>query len=184
MHHGYSQGKNLNVIVIHTGEKQVREAIIAAKNICDFGRREKEKAERFKTILDHSGDAIIAIDKSGAIVIFNPAAQKLFELSLDKVLDKPINSNTNKKYFAPIYGDATLQLNKLVKVNDKPIVLNRLPIIVDKEQHGMFMTMQETSKIQKLEQKVRTELYRKGLVAKYSFDDIIGESERIKDTIK
>ncbi|MFA7573379.1 MAG: sigma 54-interacting transcriptional regulator [Lutispora sp.] len=178
-----ARDNNLNGVVIHTEEKQVREAIVAAKNICDFGRREKEKAERFKTILDHSGDGIIAVDKNGIIVIFNPTAQKIFELSSDKVLDRPINNDMNRKYFGQIYGDGNLQLNKLVKVNDKQIVLNRLPIVVEREQRGMVMTLQETSKIQKLEQKVRTELYRKGLVAKYNFEDIVGESEQIKNTI-
>ncbi|MCQ1529230.1 MULTISPECIES: sigma 54-interacting transcriptional regulator [Lutispora] len=175
--------RNLNAVVIQTGEKQVKEAVIAAKNICSLGLREKEKAERFKTILDHSGDGIIALDRNGVIIIFNPAAEKIFELSADQVLDRSINNNMNRKYLGQIYGDGSHQLNKLVRVNNKQIVLNRLPIIIGKERRGMVMTFQEISKLQKLEQKVRTELYRKGLVSKYSFDDIIGESQIIKNTI-
>jgi len=175
--------KNLNGVVIQTGEKQVKEAIIAAKNIYRLGLREKEKAERFKTILDHSRDGIIALDKNDVITIFNPAAEKIFDLSADLVLNRSIKNNINRKHFCNIYGDGKHQLNKLVKVNNKQIVLNRLPIIVGNEQRGLVMTFQEISQLQKLEQKVRTELYKKGLVAKYSFDDIIGESKIIKDTI-
>ena len=175
--------KNLNGVVIQTGEKQVKEATIAAKNIYRLGLREKEKAERFKTILDHSRDGIIALDKNDVITIFNPAAEKIFDLSADLVLNRSIKNNINRKHFCNIYGDGKHQLNKLVKVNNKQIVLNRLPIIVGNEQRGLVMTFQEISQLQKLEQKVRTELYKKGLVAKYSFDDIIGESKIIKDTI-
>lgn len=178
-----ARDKNLEGVVIKTGEKQVREAIIAAKNICDFGRREKEKAERFKTILDHSGDGIIALDKNGIINIFNPSAQKIFQLSPDQILETSINSDKNKTYFGQVYGDGSLQLNKLAKAGSRQIVFNRLPIMVEEEQRGVVMTFQEISKLQKLEQKVRTELYRKGLVAKYNFDDIIGEGGLIKNTI-
>jgi len=175
--------KNLNGIVIQTGEKQVREAIIAAKNIYSLSLREKEKAERFKAILDHSTDGIIVLDKNDVITIFNPAAEKIFDISADQVLNRSIKNNINRKYFCNIYGDGKYQLNKLVKVKNKQIVLNRVPIMVGDEQRGLVMTFQEISQIQKLEQKVRTELYKKGLVAKYNFDDIIGESKLIKDTI-
>jgi len=175
--------KNLNGVVIKTKEEKVREAIIGAKNICDFGRREQEKTQTFKTILDYSGDGVIALDKNKVVVIFNPAAEKIFEISSNEVLNRSIYNNLNRRYFAHIYGDGSLQLNKLVKVNYKQILMNRLPIIIDGEQRGMVITLQEISKIQKLEQKVRTELYKKGLVSKYNFDNIIGESALLKDTI-
>lgn len=175
--------ENLNAVVIHSGEKQIREAIAAAKNICDFGKREKEKAERFKTIIDYSGDGIIALDKNDVIVTFNPIAEKIFNIRASQVIDQSIHNDAIKKHFSHIYGDKSQQLNKLVKINDKQFVMNRLPIMIEKERFSMVMTFQEISKIQEIEQKVRTQLYRKGLVAKYNFDDIIGESKIIKNTI-
>lgn len=175
--------ENLNCVVINSGEKQIREAIIAAKNICDFGKREKEKAERFKTIIDYSGDGIVALDKNDFIVTFNPIAEKIFNLNASQVLDKSIYDDKIKKHFVYICGDGSQQLNKLVKINNKQFIMNRLPIIIEKERFSMVMTFQEISKIQELEQKVRTQLYKKGLVAKYNFDDITGESIAIKNTI-
>lgn len=49
---------------------------------------------------------------------------------------------------------------------------------------GVVATCQEISRIQKMEQKIRKELYLKGHVAENTFDDIIGQSIIIKKSIE
>jgi PAS domain S-box-containing protein len=173
----------LNTVMIHSEKKQLREAFISAKNICDFARREKEKTERFKMIIDHSGDGIIALDDKEKIVTFNPAAEKIFSLNANNVIDKPIHDNLNKDLIEEIYGNGEKLLNKLVKIDNKQFLMNRLPILIEKEMFGNVITFQEITKLQELEQKVRTQLYKKGLTAKYTFDDINGNSKILMSTI-
>ena len=174
---------NLNSVVIHGGEKQLKEALITSKNICDFGKREKEKTERFKMIIDYSGDGIIALDNKDTVVTFNPIAEKIFNLQASQVLEQSIHHNINSVLIEEIFGNGELLLNKLVKINNKQFLMNRLPIIIGQEMYSVVMTFQEITKLQELEQKVRTQLYKKGLIAKYTFDDIIGESKAIRNTI-
>lgn len=174
---------NLNTVVIHSGEKQLREALLAAKNICDFAKREKEKTERFKTIIDHSSYGIIALDSKDNIVTFNPAAEKIFGLKASQILEKPISQSLNNSLVEEIFGNGDMLFNKLLKINNRQFLMSRLPVIVEQEKFSMVMTFQEVSELQQLEQKVRTQLYKKGLVAKYTFDDIVGESKAIKNTV-
>lgn len=174
---------NLNTVVIHSGEKQLREALLAAKNICDFAKREKEKTERFKTIIDHSSYGIIALDSKNNIVTFNPAAEKIFGLKASQILEKPIRQSLNNSLVEEIFGNGDMLFNKLLKINNRQFLMSRLPVIVEQEKFSMVMTFQEVSELQQLEQKVRTQLYKKGLVAKYTFDDIVGESKAIKNTV-
>lgn len=174
---------NLNTVVIDGGEEQLRGALITSKNICDFAKREKEKTERFKMIIDYSSYGIMALDNKENIVTFNSIAEKIFSLQAYKVLAQSIHSSMSGELIAEIYDSGEMLLDKLVKINNKQFLMNRLPIIIDHEIYGVVMTFQEITKLQELEHKVRAQLYKKGLVAKYTFGDINGESKAIRNAI-
>lgn len=174
---------DLNTVMIHSTETQLREAFISAKNICDFAKREKEKTERFKMIIDYSSYGIIALDNQAKIVTFNPIAEKIFNLDTHRVLEQSIDSILNSDLIEDIYNNGELLLNKLVMINNKQFLMNRLPIIIDQEMFSTVITFHEVTELQELEKKVRTQLYKKGMTAKYTFDDICGISNSIKDTI-
>lgn len=174
---------NVNAILIPSKEMQVKNALISAKNICDLTRREKGKAERFKIIIDYSGDGIIALDDKDNIVIYNPIAEKIFNLKSSNILDKSIHQNDYSFFIRKLYGNGEELLGKLVNINNKQFLMSRIPIIISNEKYSVVMTFQEVTKLQELEQKVRTQLFKKGLFAKYTFNDIIGESEAIKTCI-
>jgi len=173
----------LDTVVIHSKKKQLKEALATAKNICDFAKREKEKTQRFKMIIDYSSYGIIALDNKYNIVTFNPMAEKIFNLEASQVLDQSIHSKLGNVLIEEICGNGEMLLNKLVKINNKQFLMNRLPIVIEQEMFSIVITFQEIAELQELEHKVRTQLYKKGLVAKYTFDDIYGESKAIKNTI-
>ena len=53
---------------------------------------------------------------------------------------------------------------------------NRIPILVDGQRRGVVATFQDVKQLQNSEQKIRLKLHEKGLVAKYAFNDILGDS--------
>jgi PAS domain S-box-containing protein len=50
----------------------------------------RESEERLRTIVEASLDAIIAVDAEGRLVLFNGAAQELFQYSEQEVLNQPV----------------------------------------------------------------------------------------------
>ena len=68
---------NLNYIIIKSSEKSVRNALINAANICELTRSDKERAKRYQTILDYSGEGIISFDKSNKVTSINATAEKI-----------------------------------------------------------------------------------------------------------
>lgn len=179
-----STKKGLRGVLIRHSRKSVEQAIVAAKNISDLGKREKERAERLKAVIDYSGEGIVTTDKNGIITTFNPAAEKIFSLSAADTVGKPVGKLAPGSNFDIFCGEGKQELGRLIKINNAQTILNRVPIVVDGEQTGTVFTFQEVSRIQKLEHKVRKELYTKGLVARYCFGDIIGKSSVIKETIE
>ena len=176
--------KKLNCVLVKSSRKAVEQAIYGAKNICDLSKREKERAERLKTVIDYSGEGIIALDRNGITTTFNPTAEKIFNITSENVVGKHITSFAQDGSFGAIFEDGSYEAGKIFKVNNVQIIVNRVPVIVDSEQVGTVITIQEVTNIQKMEQKVRTELYNKGMVARYTFKEIVGDSQEIKDTIE
>ena len=48
---------------------------------------------------------------------------------------------------------------------------------------GAVITFTNISKIQELEGQIRTKLHKKGLVAKYTFSDVIGKEQKVLDAV-
>jgi len=82
-----------------------------------------------------------------------------------------------------ILSNKEKQLNQLMDINGTLVSTNRIPIIVDDKIKGAVATFQDIKVIQENENKIRRSLHEKGLVAKYHFYDIKGESKEIKNTI-
>ena len=172
---------NLDYVIIKSSEKNMRNALINAANICELTRKDKERAKRYQTILDYSGEGIISYDKNSKVTSINATAEKILDVKYDDVINRDmgaINSN-----FKVLYGDGGELYNKLTKINGKQVLVNRIPIIIDNDTLSVVVNIQETSNIQKIERNLRAELYRKGFVAKHTFLDIIGNSEIIRETV-
>ena len=75
------------------------------------------------------------------------------------------------------------QLSQIQKVKNNSILTNRIPIKVKGKVEGAVATFQEISKIQDYEKMIRSELYKKGLTANYTFYDYIGENKEVKEQI-
>ncbi|HYE81755.1 MAG TPA: sigma 54-interacting transcriptional regulator [Clostridia bacterium] len=177
-----AQNYALDYIIIKCSEKNVRKALINAINICELSRSDKERAKRYQTILDCSEEGIISFDKGNKITSINATAKKILDIKSEAAIDSDKDFISNES-LNMLFGDGNELYNKLMKINDKQVLVNRIPIIIDNDTLGIVVNFQEISNIQKIERNLRAELYRKGLIAKYTFSDIIGDSHIIKETI-
>jgi len=58
----------------------------------------RESEERFRTIVDASKDGMIAIDREGAITIFNPAAERIFGHRREEMIGQPLDCLMPEEY--------------------------------------------------------------------------------------
>ena len=66
----------------------------------------------------------------------------------------------------------------------RTLLFSRKTVISRNEESRYIAIFKDITGIEKLETKIRTKLHRQTYNAKYTFSDILGESEAIKDTIK
>ncbi|HEB32914.1 MAG TPA: AAA family ATPase [Spirochaetes bacterium] len=169
----------LNALLIRSGKEALIQALFEAERVLKVKRQESEKAKRVKTIIDYAYEGIISINRAGVIDTFNPRAEEIFNKEAYKVIGKNIGEVLPGMDLLNTVQNGCTSKGKVWAIDGIKIVANVIPIIINKEIVKVIVTFQKVSQIQKVEQKIREELYLKGHTAENSFDDIIGESEVI-----
>lgn len=175
---------HLSSLPLQAGPESITQALNEARRIIPAQLRERERAERFQAILDFAYDGIIAVDHEARITVFNHKAEELLGLPRSKAIGMPISAVMKQSDLPEVLQTGKPLLDVVQRVGNKGIVSNNIPISINGEVTGAVQTFIEVSRLQETEGKVRRRLSQKGLVAKFSFNDIIGHSENIQGAIR
>ncbi|WP_434131163.1 sigma 54-interacting transcriptional regulator [Sporomusa sphaeroides] len=172
--------RGLKVGLIESSVESVRKAIIEAGNLADVRRREREKAELFRTIIDTSADGIIAIDKNEQITIFNPAIERIYQLSGSEVIGRKIGDMIPDDGLRGCLTGDTGERESVRRVNNRVFAIRRIPIKLGEDIVGAIANVQDVTQLQNFEQLVRQKLNKKGLVAKVHLEQLSAASGQMK----
>lgn len=175
--------QKFSVVLIESGKEAIHQALAEAVRTALIARQEREKAERVKTIMDYAHEGIIAVDKGGRVTVFNKSAQKIMNTSRERVLGRHIADILPNTGLVNVLNSGEEELGALQTIGNGVIAANRVPIKIAGDVVGAIATFQDVTKIQELEGRIRKKIHFKGLTAKYTFTDIIGDSEAIHQTI-
>ncbi len=142
-----------------------------------------------EAIIHSSDDAISVVDEEGKGLIINPAYTRLTGLTPEEVLNKPATTDISEgesmhlqviKTRKPVRGTRLK-----VGPKRKDVIVNVAPVIVDGTLKGSIGIIHDVSELETL----NTELERakqiiRTLEAKYTFEDIIGDSEEFNIAIE
>lgn len=171
-------------ILLKSGYESIMTSIKNAIRIVDIRRKEREKRARLNAILDSINQGLIVTDEEQKISLYNPTAEKIFKKPRGKVLNKNIDSIIPNIVEIENNSIEMDEITNLQSINNEIIAISTTPIILDGNEIGRVSAFEKSSKIQKIEKKIRENLHKKGLIAKYNFEDIKTESKemiRIKE---
>ena len=169
----------MNALLIKSGKEALAQAVLEAERVAQVRKQEIEKTKRMESIISFAYDGIISIDQRGVIDTFNPRAEEIFEKKAYKVVGKNIKEVLPSMNLLKAIRIGHREKDKIWTIGDKKIVANVIPIKVNNEIVRVIVTFHRISQIQKMEQRIREELYLKGHVAENTFEDIIGQSPAI-----
>lgn len=175
---------NIPTVFLETSTAAIDTSINEAKRILKATRNEKEKSERFKSILQYINEGVISIDSDGKITTFNSAARKIMKISGKDLIGLPINEITSNTKLIEVMEKNKPILGQILLMGKTQVLANILPIVIKDKTVGAVATFQDISKIQEYEQRIRAKFLDKGHVAKYSFSDIIGNSDSMVKAIE
>lgn len=140
-------------------------------------------------IIDSTQDAISVVDENGLGILINPAYTRLTGLTAEDVIGKSPTVDIAEGESMHLQVLRTRQAVKGVPMKlgpkRKAAIVNVAPIIISGQMRGTVGVLRDRSEIQKLSEELeRAKRLIRHLEAKYTFSDIIGESDVIKATIE
>lgn len=169
----------IDSILIYS-EDSIRNAINQAIQIQESIQREKYKTKQFNTILNFTYSGIIATDKNNIIQICNPMAENILGIPRKEIIGKNANNVIDNSRLSYVLQSKRPEIDQIQRINGHLILTSRIPIVVRDQVEGVVATFRDVKSIEESEHKIRKQLYSKGLVSKYTFSDIKGESRAIK----
>lgn len=169
----FARKYNMKTKLLDSGEVAIEMAIKEALNIIRAKEQERLRAAQLNAIIDNIEEGIVAVTGDGRISFYNNIAKKVF------------TGKNNVINFDEVYSLLKYKNEeKILDVNNNKIFARIIPLYSNEVHKGYVIAFQEVKNIQASERKIRLSLYEKGFYAKKSFDDIIGESDKIKNVIE
>ncbi len=165
-------------------KSSIRLALDTAVNLAMQRRAEIEKREKMQAMMRAVHDGILYVDNQGHLMEVNPAAERLLGISMAEVLGRPVDEVVPEIQFDEVFKTGEPLLNVVQKVKQGMLLVNRIPVVHQGARIGAVATIQDAQSIQQAEKAIRKRVYSKGLVAKATFDQIIGQSAALRKAIK
>lgn len=179
----YAQMTHIPNMLIQTSKEAFWAALSSAKRASLIFRKEQEKSMRLQTILDLSHDGIVFIAPSRRVTTVNRKAQAIFSLDGDclgkRIIDVPFPLELKN-----LLSDNSEYTNKLLPHNRTLLSISKTFVKTAAFRSGSIVNIQLVNEIQSLEGEIRKQIYDKGLVAKLTFDDMIGVSPAMASVIE
>ena len=171
-------------ILVECGDEAVSQSLEEAISIVEVRNAELNRIARLRVILNSISEGIIVTNESNHIEICNPAAERIFRISGEEVLGKPVLRVIPNTGMHKVLESGEAEFGVLQDINGGTIATNRIPIEADGRRIGVVSTFEDVTKIQKLEQKIREKMNKKGFVAKHTFDDILTANKDMNEVKK
>ncbi len=188
---GYSvsyeaESRGMTAITVETGEEAVMQILHDAVRTMEAILKERERRKIYATITQTSKEGIVYVDHKGRIELANSKILQMIPREKGSVVRGALLKNTY-----PDFEKVTMQVmqsqqpvfNELQQIKDTTYSVDYVPVIVASKTAGVVITCQSVKKIQQLESQIRKKLSEKGLIATYSFADVIHQSELMDHTV-
>ncbi len=180
----YAKAAGIPSTIVRSSITTIQFAMRQAVEMARAMNMERARIDLLQGLLNSSRDAIVAVNRQGCIMAANRLSKHWLNLPPQSDWDKahPIDAyllgcpwrkaleqGFETEVLLPLHNKIYLVTSKSVpNVRGEPLVL---------------ITVQDATEIQKKESKIRSELNKKGLLARYTFDDIKGNSPVLQRTI-
>lgn len=181
----FARQYGMDYVFINASNESIIEAIDYAKKLINSVDEEKLNNEIFRTVLDGVKDGVIAIDSNGKIIVYNESIEKILDKEKIEVFNKHILEMFPNMSWLVESLNKKEEAKRKIRYIDNLVVNTRSKLIkIDDEIYGALGIIQDITKLQNLERQIRLDLNKKGLCAKYTFDDFIFKDLRTYELIE
>ena len=176
-----AQERGVPTVLIESGETALRFALEEAKRIAYARRLESRRTEELRAILEYAYEGIVAVNAAGKVTLLNPVARSITGGGSLIAAGRPAAEVIPELDLDETLRSGTEEIGKLFQLGKSKVMVSKVPIRVDGKVAGAVATLHDVTLIQEMEQRIRKEIYQKGHVAKFTFDDMVaGDSTMLR----
>lgn len=144
--------------------------------------RSRKLESQFHILMDILDEGLIGVNEIGQIFACNKKAGQIANVSEQLVIGKLGEEVFPYIPFYSVLKDKKEIQARVTKLFGSNISIAVIPVLRKQECIGAFATLQRFNDLETKQNELRSQLLKKGHFAKYTFDDVIGESKIIKNT--
>lgn len=151
-----------------------------------FARSMKLESQ-FHILMEILDEGLIGVNEKGEVFACNKKARQIARVSESLVLGKRSEEVFPYIPFAKALKEKEEVQARVTKLFGANISISVSPVLRKQECIGAFAKLQRFNELESRQNELRSQLLQKGHYAKYTFDDVIGQSEAIcqtKDILK
>ncbi|ENY8445681.1 TPA: sigma 54-interacting transcriptional regulator [Clostridioides difficile] len=182
----FARQYGIDSVFATASDESIREAVEYCKKLLDTLGEEKFNNEVLRNILDGIKDGVIAIDSNGSIILYNESAKNMLKVERKCALNKYILDVFPKMEWMLdcLHEKEDVEDRKIRNINNLIVNTRTTLIKVDNSTYGVLGIIQDITKLQNLERKIRFDLNQKGLYARYTFNDFLFKDKLTKEFIE
>lgn len=168
--------KGYRSVHIKTGPTAIKKSVADALVAAQIMDRERTRMGLLKSLVDNNPDSLLVLDDKGRISAANQVAKSFFKR--DEVVGMCVDD------LFPLSLSKVSEDLEIVQVIDGMLMLiAEHPFVSEGEKKGTFVSLRKVDDICSTEKKIRTELSKKGLTAKYHFSNIMASQVEMRELI-
>lgn len=171
---------NKHCIETVVDKSSIHESISEAIHLYNIEIERKMNNTIIDEILECTHSGIIAVDKNHNPLYINNRAKRLLFNQVDMFIEEHLISDK----VSNILNNGHNICNNIIQFNENYLTFDCYPITIDKSFFGSVTTIQNVDYIQSAEKEIRKSLISKSHSAKSTFDDILGSSDALINSVK
>ncbi len=170
----------MKTVMVHSTREAIYNAFKQAEDILQVRNRNRDVSDHLTSVLDHLNTGVVIFNGEGVITHVNASAARVLGVDAGALQGKKA-----EEIQAPFLRDvmAGSSGSRVGVIGRHQVVAAKFYLTSGTRRIGAAVTLENRKKIQVLEDKIRKEFYAKGLVARYTFNDIVGRSQVIQGCI-
>lgn len=134
-----------------------------------------------QSLLDILEDGIVAVNLQGIVHGVNQRAEEIFNISRTEILEKDALDILKEIPFGTVLKEGLPLKNQLIRVREQNVRATVVPVKVAGFIGGAIAMLREFSREEKAQHELRVQLLNRGYRARYTFENIIGESMEMNE---
>ena len=182
----FSGREDIRILSVQNRDESIRHTAHGARKLMNGMEENIKKVNTFNSVYNNVNEGIIVFRPDNVIIEINVQAEKLLGLSSRSAIGKDVYDLIEN--MPPKRTDGRCSIDTpttfMTRSGDRTLNISIYPFDSYQGQIRNMVIVQDVTRIQEAERKIRVQLSKKGLVAEHTFDDIITEDPGMQNVIR